>query len=529
MVKYLNALLPEEDEQSQLALAEGFVESVYGDMNDIKHSFFRIGFRLAEASEQGYCKALGYANITDLSFDKFGFSKSSTYELMAIYELAHKENAPFQMDERYDKFSQSQLRELCRLKIDLPGFMCKVKPSDTVVNIGKAVTFWNKYVTKHSGGPDVDNITDLLKLDINTPLDNVKRYISAKENPAYAEKSSASVKQLPGQIELNLNDETSADTQNSAYAENFEVQTPGKVDEEVREMASGQEGPPPPEWQIQKSAELDESLRASTSEVVECEVLEPPQAQHLTKEQLIEQELLFRPSDVRRYKIYAEFLKDSYQGFVDFLIVEYGDEHYQVDNKILKEKVIVTVWYNYLTIKYQNAKINQVLNVVLSWTEVATQIATYITTGKYLTERQKTDYLRWKAEQEGLKVNVVDARAKSEPVPQPPAPLEEQKEAGKLNFKNDKDRKAWLDAFREWGVWVDVPEVRKTFYRFNFANGCAVIVEVGIEYGDGYTLLKGEHELKRYSIVDKTHPTFDSHGISYTAVIQWLSAHGKEV
>ena len=98
-----------------------------------------------------------------------------------------------------------------------------------------------------------------------------------------------------------------------------------------------------------------------------------------------------------------------------------------------------------------------------------------------------------------------------------------------LNLKNEKARKAWLDDFRSWGVWLEVKEVDKTFYRFDFANGAALIVEIGFEYWNSWSTQKGAHERVSYSIIDKEHTKFNSQGESYTNVITWLTAHAKEV
>ena len=43
--------------------AEKFVKLVKSDLDDIKHSFFTIGFRLHEANEFKYFRELGYENI----------------------------------------------------------------------------------------------------------------------------------------------------------------------------------------------------------------------------------------------------------------------------------------------------------------------------------------------------------------------------------------------------------------------------------------------------------------------------------
>ena len=38
---------------------------------------------------------------------------------------------------------------------------------------------------------------------------------------------------------------------------------------------------------------------------------------------------------------------------------------------------------------------------------------------------------------------------------------------GELNLRNKEERERWLNNFRNWSVWLDVPEVNKNFYRFN--------------------------------------------------------------
>lgn len=102
--------------------------------------------------------------------------------------------------------------------------------------------------------------------------------------------------------------------------------------------------------------------------------------------------------------------------------------------------------------------------------------------------------------------------------------------SGEINLRNKEERECWLNAFRKWGIWLDVPEVNKTFYRYEFKNGCAIVVEVGIEYWDAYSTERGKpHERVSYSIIDAEHISFNSQGDSFTGVIQWLTKFAKEI
>lgn len=101
----------------------------------------------------------------------------------------------------------------------------------------------------------------------------------------------------------------------------------------------------------------------------------------------------------------------------------------------------------------------------------------------------------------------------------------------KLSLRNKEQREEWLNNFRSWGVWLDVQDVSKQFYRFDFVNGCAVIVEVGVEYYESYCGPKAGKPRERisYSIIDNEHAAFNSLGDSFTYVIQWLTKYAKEI
>ena len=100
---------------------------------------------------------------------------------------------------------------------------------------------------------------------------------------------------------------------------------------------------------------------------------------------------------------------------------------------------------------------------------------------------------------------------------------------GKLSLKNKKEREEWLKNFRSWGVWLSVPEVSKTFYRYDFENGSSLIVELSLEY-NRYSATLVENNFLRYAIVDEKHPKYDSaYQGGASGIVEWLSKHSKEI
>lgn len=101
----------------------------------------------------------------------------------------------------------------------------------------------------------------------------------------------------------------------------------------------------------------------------------------------------------------------------------------------------------------------------------------------------------------------------------------------KLNLKNEKERKEWLTNFRSWGVWIDVPEVGYKYYRYDFQNGCSIVVEESTYYFSDWRTneIKSNHGYK-YSIIDDKYPKFNSSfagGIS--SITDWMTKHSKEI
>lgn len=103
---------------------------------------------------------------------------------------------------------------------------------------------------------------------------------------------------------------------------------------------------------------------------------------------------------------------------------------------------------------------------------------------------------------------------------------------GKLELKNVKVRKEWLDKYKDWGVWLEVPELDLKYYRYNFENGNSLIVEVGKSFHDAWIdrkIIFTDYEHVRYAIIDDRHTAYDCVGISYSMIIDWLTKHAKEI
>ena len=86
--------------------AESFVKMVKLELQDIKKTFVKIGFRLSEAQQFGYYKELGYETIEELSEAEFDLKRTSTYNLILI---ARSFCSGMELKDEYKCFSYSQL------------------------------------------------------------------------------------------------------------------------------------------------------------------------------------------------------------------------------------------------------------------------------------------------------------------------------------------------------------------------------------------------------------------------------------
>lgn len=205
--------------------AEQFVKLVRSDLEDIKHSFFTIGFRLNEANQYRYYRELGYENISECAEDLFGFKKTTTYDLIEIYQRFHDPKAKMFLLKEYDQFSQSQLKVMAQLRWATNDFRSYARPEDTVETIKRAKSLWNKLYDRgsspHSRG-DFKTLAEFLdKFPDHAPVTClVKKEEPKKEEVAEIEKEDL-IETTATETAPQGEDPAEQSTNFSAYTENF--------------------------------------------------------------------------------------------------------------------------------------------------------------------------------------------------------------------------------------------------------------------------------------------------------------------
>lgn len=137
-----NLIIPEDNRITSFTF-EAFEIGLNKAMQRAKLSFFEVGYWLYHANDKyGFLSKNGYNNIAEYAYEKFGLSKSATYDLIKVYRRFRDETG-LSLDPNYHHLNQSQLIALSRMKYTQKDFLSKVKATDTVSDIEKAVKIYN--------------------------------------------------------------------------------------------------------------------------------------------------------------------------------------------------------------------------------------------------------------------------------------------------------------------------------------------------------------------------------------------------
>ncbi len=180
----------------ELAFAYDFIKYTKLEIDDIKHTFFKIGFRLNEAEEFKYYAKLGYEDIFALSKAEFGFEKTTTKNLMAINRAFSNKHVngsvvsySMSIADVYDKYSQTQLVEMLPLTVHERHFI----PADMTVS---EIRDYKKALKDDSGWRN-DKIAN--------PKQAVENYRTIQE--LFNKKNKEQSDVPPGQLVINDSDE----------------------------------------------------------------------------------------------------------------------------------------------------------------------------------------------------------------------------------------------------------------------------------------------------------------------------------
>ena len=155
---------------------EDFVNLVKLELNDIKNSFFKIGFRLAEAHRCKYYKKLGFNTIEECAESLFGFKKTTTYDLINISVAFCDRKAPMFLDDKYKGFSQSQLVLFSSIGYARDGFILRARPEDSIEKLKKAKKYWKEFQVGRFASVStyqlktIDDIIELYESKLSLPV-----------------------------------------------------------------------------------------------------------------------------------------------------------------------------------------------------------------------------------------------------------------------------------------------------------------------------------------------------------------------
>lgn len=114
-----------------------------------------------------------------------------------------------------------------------------------------------------------------------------------------------------------------------------------------------------------------------------------------------------------------------------------------------------------------------------------------------------------------------------------------------MQLKNKAEREKFLENYKTWGLWKEVPELELKFYRYEFPNGTVLIATeyACMKFGD---YRHGHFEYKkstgvRYSLIlsvgdkfntgysDTAHKLYNPSGDNKSTIIEYLTKTRPEV
>ena len=130
IINYVTGDFFEGDSPDDMAL--GSFDYISKDLNDIKRSYFRLGFHLNEFDQCKYYQQFGFTCLSDFVLHNWGLEPSFVSRCIAVFKFTarYSDAIPtmFQ-EEKYQPYSYSQLVEMISMDEDT---LCKCSPNYSV-------------------------------------------------------------------------------------------------------------------------------------------------------------------------------------------------------------------------------------------------------------------------------------------------------------------------------------------------------------------------------------------------------------
>ncbi len=126
------------------ASLEELEKSIEEDLEDVKFSFFQIGYKLKLINETELYKQLGHETIIDYAEARFGFGKSTTYNFINVYDMTCDFKNKAQIKQDFKGYNYSQLTEMTRSRWACDSLPLYIEKGDKVSDIKRFISIWNK-------------------------------------------------------------------------------------------------------------------------------------------------------------------------------------------------------------------------------------------------------------------------------------------------------------------------------------------------------------------------------------------------
>lgn len=113
ITNYVTGDFYEGDSPDEMAL--GSFEFISKDLNDIKRSYFRLGFHLNEFDSCKYYQQFGFTCLSDFALHNWGLEKSFVSRCISVFKFTAKYSGSLPtmyQEEAYKPYSYSQLVEM---------------------------------------------------------------------------------------------------------------------------------------------------------------------------------------------------------------------------------------------------------------------------------------------------------------------------------------------------------------------------------------------------------------------------------